>query len=108
MPTERGATYKPVAPFGIFKGRTRPENGLQTISVGQPGPSAKGKPKGHPKKVAFPFSGGRTMVGNVIEMAGWRRTHRNAALFPVIAYNAWVDYCNTVARAWVDAFNPYR
>ncbi len=35
-------------------------------------------------------------------------THRHAALFPVIAYNAWVDYCNTIARAWVDAFNPYR
>lgn len=47
------------------------------------------------------------MVGNVIEMSGWRRTHRHAALFPVIAYNAWVDYCNTITRAWVDAFNPY-
>jgi hypothetical protein len=41
-------------------------------------------------------------------MSGWRRTHRHAALFPVIAYNAWVDYCNTITRAWVDAFNPYR
>lgn len=49
------------------------------------------------------------MVDNVVNMAWYKATHRQqAAVFPIVVFNAYVDFWNTVTRAWVNvAFNPY-
>jgi len=36
----------------------------------------------------------------IIQMAGWKRRH--AAVLPVVVFNAYVDFWNTVTRAWFD------
>ena len=46
-------------------------------------------------------------MDNVIDMASYKATHRHhAAAFPIIVFNAYVDFWNTVTRAWCHAAFP--